>query len=127
MSFNSSSKEEEKRERERQEYNDYILRDGIHDKIKAKIDAEFRTRLLDKVYTRTRQRIREKGGMITHKDAMRSVIKKDSQKILQELLNEAIDDLGKSNPILAEGFRSKDEKTREDAQHVLNAMMETAE
>ena len=127
LSFNNSSssekEEEEKREPEREEYNKYILEDGIHEKVRAQIDREFRTRVLDKVYTRTRQRIREKGGMISHDSAMRSVIVQDGRKILDEILNEAIDELGKSYPLLAENLRSKDEKTREDAARVLHMMI----
>lgn len=103
------------------------LRDGIHDKIKAQIDKEFRMRVLDKVYTRTRQRLRQKGGMIAHDAAMRAVIVEDGQKILDEILNEAIDELGKFNPVLAENLRSKDEKPRNDAERVLHMMTEAAE
>ena len=78
---------------------------------KRKIEQELHTQILDKIYTRTLQRIREKKGMLRHKDAMRMVLKEDKQQILDEILNEAIDAIGKSYPLLAENLRSKDEKS----------------
>ena len=74
------------------------------------IEVQVRTALLDRLYTQTRQRIREKNGMITHDTAMQLVLKEDLQKIKEELLNESADDMAKTDPILAEKLRSKDPK-----------------
>ncbi len=123
---NSSEKEasEEEAERKRLEYNDYILRDGIHERIDSMIQKKIREAVLDKVYSRTRQRIRERGGMVSHDDAMRWVVSTQSREIQQEIVDEAIDGLAEFQPLLAENLRSKDPKTREDAMRVLDAMLE---
>lgn len=91
------------------------------------IEKEYQMRLWDKIYTRTRQRIRQKGGMITHDAAMRWVIATQGREIQHEILNEAIDDLGKSYSLLGENLKSKDEKTREDAERALRMMIKDAE
>ncbi len=131
MSINSNSSkeesEEEQREQEREAYNKYIIEDGIHQKIQAMIEKEYQIKLWDRILTKTRQRIRAKGGMITHDAAMRLVIVQDGRKILEEILNEAIDELDKSYPLLAENLKSKDQKTREDAERILHIMIEDAE
>ncbi len=133
LSFNNntSKEEEEKREKEREEYNAYILRDGIHEKIKAQIDKEYRIRLWDKIYTRTRQRIRQKGGMITHDAAMRAVIAEQGREILEEIYNEALDQNGylkKNHPLLLENLRlDKDEKTRQEAIRMYRDIMKAFE
>jgi hypothetical protein len=73
-------------------------------KAEREIDIDIRIRILDRIYTQTRQRIREKGGMIRHEDAMRMVLKEDEQKILDDLKNEAIEEL--DNPTVSR-FSSK--------------------
>lgn len=127
---NSSEKEEseeERRERERLEYNKYVIEDRIHERIDSMIQKKIREAVLDKVYSRTRLRIRQKGGLVKHDDAMRWVVSTQSQQIREEIIDDAINGLAEFQPLLAENLRSKDPKTREDAQRVLNAMMEAAE
>ena len=123
---NNITREEEERERKRQEYNDYILRDGIHERIDSMIQKKIREAVLDKVYTKTRQRIRERGGLVSHDDAMRWVVSTQSQQIREEIIDEAINGLAEFQPLLAENLRSKDTKTKEDAERVLHAMTTTA-
>jgi hypothetical protein len=106
-------------------YNQYVLSDGIWAKLDAKIDQQIRTEILDRIYTRTRERIKEKGGLITHDDAMKFVLKEDKQKILDDMLNDRLDDFGKEYPLLADSF--KNEETRSDALRVLQSMIEELE
>jgi hypothetical protein len=108
-----------------EEYNNYVLSDGIWAKLDAKIDLQIRTEILDRIYTRTRERIKEKGGLITHDDAMQLVLQEDKQKILDDMLNARLNDLNKENPLLADAF--KNEGTREDAIRVLQSMIEDLE
>jgi hypothetical protein len=89
-----------------------------------KIGVEVQTALLDKIYTQTRQRLREKNGMITHDTAMKLVLQEENlQKIKEDLLNESADDIAKSDRLLAEKLRSKDAKVREEGMRVLDAMI----
>jgi hypothetical protein len=92
-----------------------------------KIGVEVQTALLDKIYMQTRQRLREKNGMITHDTAMQLVLKEDLQKIKDELFNESADDIAKTDPVLAEKLRSKDPKAREEGMRVLDALIEELE
>ena len=92
-----------------------------------KVDVQLQTALLDRVYTRTRQRIREKGGMISHDIAMQLVLKEDLQKIKEEMFNEHVDDFAKTEPLLAEILRSKDPKEREEGMRILDFMIEELE
>jgi hypothetical protein len=108
-----------------EEYNNYVLSDGIWAKLDAKIDLQIRTEILDRIYTLTRERIKEKGGLITHDDAMQLVLQEDKQKILDDMLNARLNDLNKENPLLADAF--KNEGTREDAIRVLQSMIEDLE
>jgi hypothetical protein len=109
-------------------YNQYVLSDGIWAKLDAKIDQQIRTEILDRIYTRTRERIKEKGGLITHDDAMKFVLKEDKQKILDDMLNDRLDDFGKEYPLLAENLRSKDdEQKRDDTLRVIHSMLEEME
>jgi hypothetical protein len=112
-----------------EEYNNYVLSDGIWAKLDAKIDQQIRTEIFDRVYTRTRERIKEKGGLITHDDAMKLVLKEDKQKILDDMLNDRLDDFGKEYSLLAENLRSKkdDEQKRDDTLRVLRSMIEDLE
>jgi hypothetical protein len=96
-------------------------------KAEYQIDVQVQTALLDKVYTKTRQRIREKGGMITHNVAMQLVLKEDLQKIKEELFNEHLDDIAKTDPLLAENLRSKDPKAREEGMRILDMMIQEME
>ena len=82
-----------------------------------------RTALLDRIYTKTRQRIREKGGMISHDVAMQLVLKKDLDKIKDELFSESTDDIAKTDPILAEKLRSKNPIEREEGMRILDMMI----
>jgi hypothetical protein len=108
-----------------EEYNNYVLSDGIWAKLDAKIDQQIRTEILDRIYTRTRERIKEKGGLITHDDAMKFVLKEDKQKILDDMLNDRLDELSKEDPLLADAFRN--EETKADAIRVLQSMIEDLE
>ncbi len=100
-----------------------ITDNEINEKAEYKIDVQLQTALLDRIYTKTRQRIREKGGMISHDVAMQLVLKEDFQKIKDELFSEATDDIAKTDPILAGKLRSKDPKAREEGMRVLDAMI----
>jgi hypothetical protein len=106
-------------------YNQYVLSDGIWAKLDAKIDQQIRTEILDRIYTRTRERIKAKGGMIRHEDAMRSVLQEDKQSILDDMLNARLEDLSKEYPLLADAF--KNEETRSDALRILQSMIEDLE
>ena len=98
-----------------------------NEKAEYQIDVQVQTALLDKVYTKTRQRIREKGGIISHSVAMQLVLKEDLQKIKDELFNESADDISKTYPVLVEKLRSKDAKTREEGMRILDFMIEELE
>ena len=65
--------------------------------------------------------------MITHDNAMQLVLKEDLDKIKDELFNEHVDDIAKTDPILAENVKSKDENVRESALRVLDMMIEELE
>ena len=109
---------------ERERYNRYILEDGIHQRIQTKIDKRMREAMMSKAYERARKRIREKGGMITHDAALKWVVSTQSQQIREEIIDDAINGLAEFQPVLAENLRSKDQKIREDAMRVLDAMLE---
>ena len=94
-----------------------------NEKAEYSIDVEVRTALLDRIYTKTRQRIREKGGMISHDVAMQLVLKKDLDKIKDELFSESTDDIAKTDPILAEKLRSKNPMEREEGMRILDMMI----
>jgi hypothetical protein len=98
-----------------------------NEKAEYQIDVQVQTALLDKIYTRTRQRIREKGGMISHSVAMQIVLKEDLQKIKDELFNESADDIAKTDPVLAEKLTNKDPKAREEGMRLLDMMIEEME
>ncbi len=83
------------------------------------VNVEIQTEFLDRIYTRTRQRIRERQGMITHEDAMKLVLKEYLRKIHEDYVNDIIDDFSKTDPVLAENLRSKDPKVSESALRVL--------
>ena len=72
MSKNDDNNDNE----EARAYNQYVLSDGIWAKLDAKMDQQIRTEILDRIYTRTRERIKEKDGLITHDDAMKFVLKR---------------------------------------------------
>jgi len=55
-----------------------------NEKAEYQIDVQLRTQLLDKIYTKTREKVRERQGMITHDTAMQLVPKEDLQKIKEE-------------------------------------------
>jgi hypothetical protein len=96
--------------------------------IGRRIQQEMRTEILDRIYSRARQRIRERGGMLTTQEALKLLLKEGvQQQVIDELFNEHMDDLGKSYPLLAENLRSKDEKTRVDALRVLRMIKEKME
>lgn len=88
-----------------------------------KIDVQLQTALFNRIYTKTRQRIREKNGMITHDTAIQLVLREDLDKIKDELFNAHLDDFAKTDPILAEKLRSKDPKSRQEGMRVLDAMI----
>lgn len=98
-----------------------------NEKAEYQIDVQVQTALLDKVYTRTRQRIKEKGGMITHDVAMQLVLKEDLHKIKDELFDESPGDIAKTDPILAEKLRSKDPKSRQEGMRLLDMMIKDME
>ena len=98
-----------------------------NEKAEYQIDVQVQTALLDRIYTKTRQHIREKNGMITHDAAMQLVLKEDLQKIKEDLLNESTDDIAKSDPLLAGKLKSKDPKTRQEGMRVLDAMIKELE
>jgi hypothetical protein len=102
-----------------EEYNQYVLSNGIHAKVDAIINAE----ILDMLYTRARQKIRQRGGMLTTQDALKLVLEQDREAIR----NEAIDDIAKMDPILAENLRSEDEQTRKSAERLFDMMLEEME
>ena len=108
-----------------EEYNNYVKSDGIWKKLDLKLYQEIRIELLDRVYTRTRERIKEKGGMIRHEDAMKLVLQEDKQKILDDMLNARLEELSKENRLLADAFRN--EETKADALKVLQSMIEDLE
>jgi hypothetical protein len=127
-------------EEEQQEYNNYVLSDGIHAKVDAKVNAKINAEILGRIYARARQRMRERGGssgsgrMLTTQEALKLLLREEGgvqqlqQKITEELFNEHMDDLSKEGyPLLAENLRSKDEKTRDDALRVLRMIKEKME
>jgi hypothetical protein len=84
-------------------------------RIDRRIEQEIRTEILDRIYARARQRMREHGSgserMLTTQEALKLLLKEGvQQQVIDELFNEHMDDLGKSYPLLAENLRSKDEK-----------------
>ena len=85
-----------------------------NEKAEYQIDVQVQTTLLDRIYTKTHQRIREKNGMITHDTAMQLVLREDLDKIKEELCNSHLDEIVKTDPLLAENLRSKDPKAREE-------------
>jgi hypothetical protein len=100
-------------------------------RIGRRIEQEMRTEILDRIYARARQRMREHDGggrMLTTQEALKLLLKEGvQQQVIDELFNEHMDDLGKSYPLLAENLRSKDEKTRDDALRVLRIIKEKME
>jgi hypothetical protein len=108
-----------------EEYNNYVKSDGIWAKLDAQQNAQIRTEILDRIYTRTRERIKEKGGMIRHEDAMKLVLQEDKQKILDDMLNDRLNELAKEDPVLVDLF--KNESTKEDALRILHLMIEEME
>jgi hypothetical protein len=65
--------------------------------------------------------------MLRYEDAMKLVLKEDKHKIIDEMMNESTDRLSKSYPLLADAFRSKDEKTRKDAERLLDVLIANME
>lgn len=110
-----------------EEYNQYVLSDGIW----AKLDAKSNAAIMDMFYTRARKKIRERGdGMLTTKQALDIICKDDKEK--EKLLDEVIDDFKKSSSdpglaMIAENLRGPDEKKREDAMRALQLMIEEME
>ncbi len=96
----------------------------IEEKVQHKIDVEVQTELLDRIYTKTRQHIREHKGMITHENAMNKGLKEDLEKIKEEMLTAQLEHFAKTDPLLVEKFRSNGAKDREEAMHMLDAMIE---
>ncbi len=94
-----------------------------------KADLAFRVALLDRVYTKTRQKIKEKHGMIRHDDAMREVIEKEGKKILEEMNDEVADELAKDGyAAISYCIRSdKDEKTRKIGLEMLARIIQDME
>src|SRR5687767_1595885 len=95
-----------------EEYNNYVRTNGIWKRLDIKLDQQIRTEILDRVYTRTRERIKEKGGMVRHEDALQLVLTQDKENILNDMLNARLDVLSKEDPLLADAFRN--EETRAD-------------
>jgi hypothetical protein len=56
-----------------EEYNNYVLNDGIW----AKIDAQTNAYVLDMLYTRARKKIRQHSGLLTSEEALKLVMKED--------------------------------------------------
>jgi hypothetical protein len=97
-----------------EEYNIYVITDGIW----AKIDAQVNTDILDICNAKMRKKIRQRGGMIRTADAVKLVLKEDRQ----ELIDDIVQNLRKEgHPLLADAF--KNEETREDAIRVLRLML----
>jgi len=93
-----------------------------------KIGVQVQTALLDKIYTQTRQKLRDKNGMITHDVAMKLVLQEENlQKIKEELFNESADDIAKTDPLLAEKLKSKDPGIRQEGMRMLDIMIEELE
>jgi hypothetical protein len=101
-----------------EEYNNYVLSDGIW----AKIDAQTNADILDMLYTRARKKIRQRGGMLSTQDALELVMKEDRE----EMIGDIVQDLRKEGyPLIADAF--KNEKTREDAMRVIRSMLDDLE
>lgn len=113
-----------------QQQQQYILQEGVErmtpkEKLQYKIDLEIQTELLDRFYTKIRQKIREKGAMITHDAAKKLVLQNSGlQKIMEEMFNAHMDEFAKEDPVLAAKLRSKDPKDREEGMRVLNTTLE---
>jgi hypothetical protein len=101
-----------------EEYNNYVLNDGIW----AKIDAKSNVAIMDMFYTRARKKIRQHSGLLTTEEALKLVMKEDKQ----EMINDIVQDLRKEGyPLIADAFQN--ESTREDAMRVLRSMQEEME
>jgi hypothetical protein len=97
-----------------EEYNQYVLSDGIW----AKIDAQTNASILDMIYTRARKKIRERSGLLSTPAAVELVLKEDRD----EMLNDIVESLRKEGfPLTAESF--KNENTRDDALRALRLMI----
>jgi len=113
-----------------EDYNNYVKSDGIWAKLDLELDQQIRTEILDRVYTRTRERIKEKGGLISHDQAMQLVLQEDKEKIVDAMINDRLDDFSNEYPVLAENLRSKnddDRQKRDDTLRVLRSMIEELE
>ncbi len=64
-------------------------------KVDYKVNVELQIEFLDRIYTKTHQCSRVKGGMITHDGAIRMVLKEDLQKIKQNMFNADVEDFAK--------------------------------
>lgn len=101
-----------------EEYNQYVISDGIW----AKIDAQTNASILDMIYTRARKKIRERSGMLSTPDAVALVLKEDKQ----EMIDDIVEELRKEGlHLLADSF--KDESMRDDAMSLLRLMIEEME
>jgi hypothetical protein len=101
-----------------EEYNNYVLSDGIW----AKIDAQTNADILDMLYTKARKKIRQRGGMLSTQDALELVMKEDRE----EMINDIVQDLRKEGyHLLADAFQN--ESTRKDAIHVLRSIISDME
>jgi hypothetical protein len=97
-----------------EEYNNYVLSDGIW----AKIDAQTNASILDMIYTRARKKIRERSGLLSTPAAVELVLKEDKD----EMLNDIVESLRKEGfPLTAESF--KNENTRDDALRALRLII----
>jgi hypothetical protein len=109
MSHDMSNKNNDNNE----EYNNYVLRDGIW----AKINAQTNASILDMIYTRARKKIRERSGLLST-PAVELVLKEDRD----EMLDDIVESLRKEGfPLTVESF--KNENTREDAMRALRLMI----
>ncbi len=91
------------------------------------------TQSLDRVYSLSRQliRVKEEGRRrkINSDQAIKEVMNAPFmlKHIKQDMLNDALDDIAKTYPILADNLRSKDEKVREQGMRLLDTMIKEME